>query len=202
MHINYVDGSLGGPYRGCSKPLSPTQKEEYTDCWTIKGLLTTTNWTPILYSSVQRWVFRSFRQALYPGAQSLWVQVVDGKRHVAMKRGAIQETGSHLMRYGGIGMGYGDRHPGWRHHCPARVYSATCDLCWIQGSIEGLGRHSRQGLQLAERPPVPQVHVAPGLWTAGWVADCVNISDRFAGTPCVCSTSLILTRLSRGVAPR
>ena len=26
-----------------------------------------------------------------------------------MKRGAIQETGSHLMRYGGIGMGHGDR---------------------------------------------------------------------------------------------
>ena len=25
-----------------------------------------------------------------------------------MKRGAIQETGSHLMRYGGIGMGHGD----------------------------------------------------------------------------------------------
>ena len=59
-----------------------------------------------------------------------------------------------------------------------------------------------KGCSWRNAPPVPQVHVAPGLWTAGWVADCVNISDRFAGTPCVCSTSLILTRSSWGVAPR
>ena len=51
-----------------------------------------------------------------------------------------------------------------------------------------------KGCSWRNAPPVPQVHVAPGLRTAGWVADCVNISDRFAGTPCVCSSSLTIIK--------
>ena len=51
-----------------------------------------------------------------------------------------------------------------------------------------------KGCSWRNAPPVPKVHVARGLWTAGWVADYVNISDRFAGTPCVCSSSLMIIK--------
>ena len=118
MNNNYVGGSLRGPYRNCSTP-----KEEYTDCSPINVLLTNNDRTQI-YSPVQRWVSLVQISAILGRAITVGSRFFCSKWHVAIKCGANQETGSHLMRYGGIDMGHGDRKIATKTGsttCPAHV---------------------------------------------------------------------------------